>query len=117
MRPNLPMIKAFRGYDKVILVTSRDASDTEETLRLLAEYNIHFSEVRFCPRRTLFEEWKIQVIDETAQDGNVDWIDNLFDKTGSKMISRTRMAGEIRALPVPRGNDFSDSSDSEPPSL
>jgi hypothetical protein len=111
------MMETLRSYDRVVLLTSRDISDAEETLLFLRSHGVQISDAWFCPRKELFAAWKAKVVDEESPDGNVDWIDDMFDKTGVTTVKRSSASGEIRRLPVSRGSLSGDTQYSEPPSL
>ena len=116
-RVNPAAVEALRTYDRVILLTSRDQSDAAATQQFLEAHGIHVSEARFCPRKEVFAAWKGKVIDEAVPQGSVDWIDDLFDRSGPSTEPRSSGAGELRRLPVPRSGALPASKDSEPDSL
>lgn len=105
------------NYDRIVLVSSRDVSDADDSVHQLERQGIHVAEVRFCPRKELFRSWKENLVDELAGDGSVDWLDDLFDGQGPVTILRKKRPGEIRGIPVPRGDSGHGRRESEPPSL
>lgn len=116
-RPNPVIRDLLARYDRVVVVSSRDSSDLEESIQQLRRGGISVAEVRFCPRREVFRRWKENTIDELAEDGSVDWVDDLFDGEGPVTLSRTLRPGEIHGLPATTGPAKRSPSDLEPPSL
>jgi hypothetical protein len=116
-RPNPLVLQAMRQYGRVVIVTSRDVSDRERTLRLLAKHGVHIPQAQFCPRQEVFKDWKGRVIAETAPDGPVAWMDDLFDPTGPVTLRLGGGGVEVHGLPVPRASGAVPSGNAEPPSL
>jgi hypothetical protein len=116
-RPNPAVLDTMTHYKQVILVTSRDVSDRERTLRLLSKYGIRISEARFCPRQVIFGDWKRRLIEESAPEGPVAWMDDIFDQSGPVILRRGSEGREIQGLPVPGLSVGCGAAVSEPPSL
>ncbi len=116
-RPNPSVLAAMHRYEHIILVTSRDVSDRERTLRLLAKHGIRVADVRFCPRQEVFKDWKGRLIEKTAPEGPVDWMDDMFNQTGPVTISPGPGGREVQGLPVPGAQGPRSPQRSESPSL
>lgn len=116
-RPNPAVLDVLRRYERVVVLTSRDDSDRDETLRMLARHGIEVSGAAFCPRREVFREWKGRKVSELAPDGPVFWMDDLFDRSGPRMLRLGTPQKDVMTLPVPTGGPSRPSGGTEPPGL
>ena len=97
-RANSALISGLNNYNRVVVLTGRDAKENQFTMNQLNKAGIRFTTLICCPRRKLIDEWKISVVETYSRLGSVVWIDDLF----SDGVPEGLRSGRIPNF-VPRG--------------
>ena len=77
-RANSALISGLNNYERVIVLTGRDARENQFTMDQLRRAGIRFTTLVCCPRKRLIDQWKISVVETYGKQGSVVWIDDLF---------------------------------------
>ena len=77
-RANSGLIPRLSGYDRVIVLTGRDAKESRFTENQLKRAGVSFNSLLCCPRKQIINEWKTATVRSLGTDDTIVWIDDIF---------------------------------------
>jgi hypothetical protein len=87
-RPNQRVLQRIHTARKVLILTSRDATESALTLRQLRRAGLDNPKVVFCRRETLYFDWKLKVLSELNDSEGLVWIDDAIGTQGERDLIR-----------------------------
>jgi len=78
-KANSSLILKLSGYDRVIVLTGRDAKESRFTEGQLKRAGVSFSSLLCCPRKKIITEWKTATVIHLGDTDKIVWIDDIFE--------------------------------------
>lgn len=85
-RANTELIRKLGAYDRIVILTSRDARDEQSTKNQLVRFGLKFDSIVTANRKDVLSKWKSQEIAKLGPGEAIIWIDDLFSDTRHKLV-------------------------------
>jgi len=96
-KANSSLIPKLSGYDRVIVLTGRDAKESQFTESQLKKAGVSFSSLLCCPRKKIITEWKTATVTHLGDTDKIVWIDDIFE-SGLPEILKSKFPSNLTIM-------------------
>ena len=96
-RVNSSLIPKLSDYDRIIVLTGRDAKESRFTEDQLKRAGVSFSSLLCCPRKQMITEWKTATVTHLGDTDKIVWIDDIFE-SGFPEILKSKFTPNLTTM-------------------